>query len=408
VPVFTYKSRNAAGELQIGSITASTKVGVADLLLQQGLMPIDIQVEQHKSSLKDFLRAEITPKRIKIEELTLFCRQMYTMLRAGVPIMSALRRLLETSRDKSLCKIIQQVVTEIASGRSLSVALQQHPRVFKPLMVSIVEAGEQSGQMEESFLQLSNYFELENETFKKLKAAMRYPMVVIVAVFAGIGVLNFMVIPAFAKIFTSFHKGLPLPTQIIFAVSQFFLSYWWVILIFAILLFFGIKFWLSQPSGRLVWDRIKLKIPVFGHLLNRMIMARFSRVFSMLLHAGVPLVKSVDLLSRAVGNAYVGSVLLQMKESIERGESLEQAATKTDLFPKMIIQMIAIGEEAGAVDDMLQEVARFYDREVAYDMARLADLIQPFLTLIMGGMVLVLALGVFLPMWNMISFVQAQ
>ncbi len=405
---YSYVARNASGELQSGTLVALTDAGVADILQQQGLIPLEIQPFVEHKTVRDLLKSEITPRRIKVAELSLFCRQMYAMLKAGVPIISSLRRLLETTREKTLRNIIQAVIAEISAGHSLSEALQQHPRVFKPIMISIVDAGEQSGQMEMAFLQLADYFELENRTVKSIKAALRYPVMVLVAVLAGIMVLNFMVIPAFGKIFSGFHTQLPLPTRIIFAVSTFFLNHWLALLLFIVLLVIVLKVYLQSKEGALLRDRLALRLPVLGSLLERIIMARFARVFSMLLSSGVPLVNAVELLSRAVGNLYVGSLLIGMKGSVEKGESLLQAATKTGLFPKMVLQMIAIGEEAGVVDEMMAEVANFYEREVAYDMTKLADLIQPILTVLMGAMVLVLALGVFLPMWNMISFAQAK
>lgn len=404
MPTFTYHARNFKGDNVDGEIVAMSRAGVAEILQQQGLIPIEIMLYEEKFDLKALMNVQITQRRIKAEELSLFCRQMHTMLKAGVPIINALNRLADTARDAQMKKVLLNVIAEISAGHNVNMALRQHPKIFKSIVVNMVEAGEQSGQLDQTFLQLASYYELEDRTAKRLIAATRYPIMVVVAVIAGIMVLNFFVIPAFAKLYANFHSQLPLPSRIIIAISHFLTTYWLPLLGLIVLMIFAFKFYINTEDGRMSWDHLRLNFPVFGKILRKIILARLSRVFTMMLRSGVPLVQCVELLSKTVNNKYVGKLVSTMQEGVERGDTVLQSATRTGLFSKMILQMIAIGEESGTLDDMLDKVADYYEADADYDLSRLSELIQPLLIVIMGAMVLVLALGVFLPMWDMVNF----
>jgi len=401
---FTYTGRDTAGKLVKGKLDALDTDAVASQLVKNNITPIDIKSEETKFSLLKLLNKDIKSGRVKTEDLITFCRQMYTLTKSGVPILESLMHLLDATRSKTLSNSLRGIIDSISSGQTLTASLRKYPKIFPNVFVSITEAGENSGQLDATFLQLAEYLELESKTIKRIKAATRYPLLVIFAIVAALVVVNFVVVPAFSKLFKQFGGKLPLPTRILVATSNFFIHYWFFLLIGIIVLFFTARYLLKTPKGRYYWDKWKLKIPVVGSIMNRIVLARFTRTFSMMLASGVPLVQSVTLVANIVGNTYIRRYILAMRDGIEHGETLTKTATASGLFTPLVLQMLSVGEEAGSIDNMLKEVAEFYEREVDYDLKRLGDLIEPFLLLVMGTMVLILALGVFLPMWDMVQF----
>jgi MSHA biogenesis protein MshG len=273
--------------------------------------------------------------------------------------------------------------------------------VFGTLFISMISVGENTGQLDQAFRQLSVYLELERETRKRIKQATRYPMFVLIAMGIGLTVINLLVIPAFAKVFAQFHAQLPLPTRVLIATSQLFQDYWWLMGLMVAGAIYGFIAWTNTEAGALRWDRTKLRLPIVGGLFERIALGRFTRTFAMMYRAGVPLLQTLTINSVSVGNRYIGRAILGMREGVERGEALTRTATASGLFTPLVLQMMAVGEEAGALDDLFVEVADFYEQEVDYDLKQLADAIEPILIVGMGAMVLVLALGVFLPMWDL-------
>ena len=285
----------------------------------------------------------------------------------------------------------------------MAVALHAHPKVFTTLFISMVSVGENTGQLDQAFRQLAGYLELERETRKRIKQATRYPLFVLIAMSVALVVINLLVIPAFAKVFEQFKADLPWPTQVLIGTSQFFQDLWWLLL----LLFGGGLYaffkWIETDAGALKWDATKLRLPIVGGIFERIALARFTRTFAMMYRAGVPLLQTLSINSASVGNKYIGQAILGMRESVERGEALTRSASASGLFTPLVLQMMAVGEETGALDDLFVEVADFYEQEVDYDLKQLADAIEPILIVAMGVMVLILALGVFLPMWELAS-----
>ena len=258
----------------------------------------------------------------------------------------------------------------------------------------------------DNFQFLHQYIGLERRTRNQIKSALRYPAIVVIAIMVAMAVLTLFVIPAFGRLYHHFGNQLPLPTRIIFAVSIFVAHYWWVILIIMGLLAWGIGLWKHTPQGQLTWDRYKLRIPVVGGILERAAIGRFARTFAIIQRAGVPLVQGVTLVAESVGNAYLGRRLLEIRDGIERGASIAVTAAATNLFPGLVLQMIQVGEETGALDDMLDEVGMFYEDEVDYDLARLSSLLEPILLGFLTVVVLILALGVYLPIWDLYKLAQ--
>jgi MSHA biogenesis protein MshG len=328
---------------------------------------------------------------------------MYSLTRSGVPIIRALAGLIESSQNPRLRQVLAGVIDGLESGRDLSGSMAQYPDVFPSLITRMVQVGENSGNLEQAFEQLGAYLEFEKHTREQVKSALRYPTFVIIAIGVAIAILSLFVIPAFEKVFTSFGAELPLPTRIILAVSDFSVTYWAHILGGMAVAFFAFKRWRKTKSGAYRWDKFKLRLPIIGSILLRSTLARFARAFSMGYGSGVPLVQSLAFTARALENHYIGTKLDEMRNHLERGETLTRSAASLHIFTPLVLQMLSVGEETGSVDAMLNEVADFYEREVEYELKNLTSAIEPILIVVIGIMVLVLALGVFLPMWNLSS-----
>ncbi|MBU1436224.1 MAG: type II secretion system F family protein, partial [Gammaproteobacteria bacterium] len=292
---------------------------------------------------------------------------------------------------------------QLEKGRNLSVAMASHPKVFNRLIVSIVHVGENTGRLDDAFSQLSDYFEQEMETRKQIKQATRYPMFVLLAIVAAMVILNLFVIPQFANMFARFNAELPWATKVLLATSNFFIHYWPLLLVGIIAAGFALYRYLHTAAGSYRWSKLKLRLPIMGDIINRATLGRYARSFSLMLRAGVPLTSALSLVAEAVDNDFMAEKIREMRRNIERGESLVRVSSQSNLFTPLVMQMLAVGEETGQVDDMLQEVALFYEREVAFDLKSLTAKIEPILIVIVAVMVLILALGIFTPMWDMLN-----
>jgi MSHA biogenesis protein MshG len=406
MPVFQYTGRNNQGQAVNGDIEANSADAVATQLLSTGITPVNItQAEKEQTKNKsNSLNIDFSKnKKPTLDDLTLFSRQMYTLLKAGVPIVRSITGLADTTRNQVLQKTLHDVRREIEGGHELSAAFSQHPDIFSHLFISMVQVGENTGNLDDVFLQISDYLEREKNTRNQIKAAMRYPTFVLIAITVAMFIINMWVIPTFARVFAGFGAELPLATRILLGTSQFTVDYWYIILGSIIAAFFAFQHYIKTEKGHWQWDRFITRVPIIGSIILRATLSRFARSFSMSLKAGVPLVTGLTLVSRAVDNVFVGGHIADMRNGVERGDTLTRTAVATEMFTPLIIQMLSVGEETGNVDDMLEEVADFYDREVDYDVKNLTSAIEPILIVFIGAMVLVLALGVFLPMWDLMS-----
>ena len=406
--VFLYKARNAAGEAVEGRMEAPSAELVASQLLGAGMTPVEINPTGEQGEFWTRLRDRLNERKPTLDDLALMARQLHALLRAGVPILRALTGLAETTRNPVLARVLRDVVVEIESGHPLSAALNQHPEVFNSLFVSMVQVGEATGRVDEAFLQLSRYLEKEKELRERIKSALRYPVTVIGFVLVALAILNIYVIPQFARLFANFKTELPLPTRILIATSDFFVHYWPFMALALVSAVVAAVRWVATPAGRRAWDRFKLHIPLVGGIVLRATLARFARAFAVSLRAGVPVVQALGVVALAVDNRWVGEHVAAMRNGVERGDSLTRTANATGLFTPLVLQMLAVGEESGAVDDLLDQVAEFYEREVDYDLRRLAAAIEPIMLVLVGGLVLILALGIFLPMWDLIDAVKGK
>lgn len=401
MPHFVYKGRNERGHPVAGKVEAESVDSVANQLFNLGITPIhiDAAVEKEDPLARWLRRAGFGNP--SVEDMILFSRQMYSLTKAGVPLVRGFKGLAESTRNMVLREAILDIVTTLESGRDLATAMSQHPKLFSPLYINIVRVGENSGQLESAFERMYQYLALDKEIRDKIKSALRYPAMVVAAIIAAVFLITLYVVPAFARVFERGGTDLPWATQAILGASNFMTNYWAAVIALAVGGIIAFRLWLQTESGRYRWDKAKFGFPIIGDIILRASLARFARSFSITYRSGVPLVQALSLTARSVDNEFLGERILTMRTGVERGESLHRSAAGVALFTPLVLQMIAVGEETGQVDDMLDEVADFYEREVAYDVDNLATMVEPVLIISIGVMVLILALGVFLPMWEL-------
>lgn len=406
MPMFRYIGRNLKGERVEGRLEAAAPDKLADQLAGLGIIPISIRPDQAKPALSLQLRAHMGAGRIKTIDLIFFSRQMYTMLRAGVPILQAMDGMLTSTSNGALIAVIRKIREGLASGLDLSGALRAHPDVFSRLYLSMVQMGETTGNVGESFRSMAEFLEQEKELVQRVKGALRYPVIVLVAITLAMVVINIKVIPAFSGMFERLGSDLPLATQVLIASSRMFTDYWHLMLLGVGAAIYGIKTVLATPPGRLAWDKAKLNLPIFGKIISWSTLARFTRALAVTNKAGVPIAQALPLVGGAMDNRYVESRVLGMQSKIEQGMSFARAAELSGLFPPLVLQMLRIGEETGELDELIVEVAGYYEREVDYNIKNLSSLVEPLLIVVIGVMVLIIALGVFMPMWGMLDAVR--
>jgi len=404
--VYKYTGRNQGGEPVKGSVESNSKEYALDLIVAKGIMPNDLK-ERFKVN-KAIKLPSVFSSQLKASDLVIFTRQMYSLNKAGVPILRALNGLAESSNSRVLASALLDILNNMKNGYSLSAAMGFHPRVFSQLYISLVQVGENTGQLDRVFVQLAAYVEQEIETKKRIKSAIRYPSFVLIFLSFAMIILNIYVIPVFSSMFAKFHAELPWATKVLISTSNLFINYWGGMLFFLVSLIVSINLWLKSEKGGYQWDKWKLRLPVIGSIIERSLLARFSRSFAMMLTAGIPLNNALYLIAFAVDNHYLKDKILTMRTEIESGETLLKTATRTQLFTPLVLQMIAVGEETGQVDELLNESADFYEREVNYDLKSMTAKIEPILITFVGIMVAILAFGIFTPMWSMMSAVQGH
>ncbi len=405
---FNYTGRDVKGNQVKGSVDAANANAAAEKIFKKAITPTAIvAIEEKAGSVANIDVFElINNGKVSLEEMIVFCRQMYALMRSGVPILRAINGMVESANSVSLKKALIDIGKQLEGGYTFSSALNSHPKIFDHLFVSLVHVGENTGQLDEAFLKLTSYLERELDTRKRIKAALRYPSMVVIALTAAMVILNIFVIPTFADMFNRLDADLPAATQFIIASSDLFIHYWPHMLVGVLLAFFMIKQSLKTKQGRYQWDRRKVKIPIIGSIIERSILARFAHSFAIVIKAGVPMTTGLTLVAEAVDNSYMQEKITAMRQGIESGETLLRSAVASTLFTPLVLQMLAVGEETGRVDELLQEVGDYYEREVDYDLTTLTARIEPLLLIVVALMVLVLALGIFTPMWDMASAMQ--
>lgn len=399
MPAFRYSGRSE-GKPVAGVINAPNADAVVEQLFNRRIEPLDIQEVKADSGeiTLDFLVEWPND-----DDRILFARQMYTLTKSGVSLIRSFQGLVESTHNKRLRLAMVRIIEDLQSGKELSVALADHPKIFDRLFVRIIRMGEETGNMDESFKQLYQYMEVDKTTRRQIKSALRYPTFVVIFITLAMFVVNYFVIPKFATMFSKLGSDLPFMTQVLMSTSTFVKQYALYIIVTLFGTVYGFLAYIKTVPGRLWWDQVRLALPIVGSIINRATLARYSRAFSMGSRAGLPVIQILAAVEEAVDNAFMAQRIAGMREGIERGESLTQAAFNSGMFTPLVLQMIAVGEETGSMGEMMSEVAEFYEREVEYDVKGLSSAIEPILLTVIGAMVLVLALGIFMPMWDMSS-----
>ena len=351
MPFFAYKGRNARGELMQGILEGADSGAVAGQLSATGVTPIEILATTKTLSTAgaDTLWETLTEKKVTAMDVQLFSRQLYTLLKAGVPIMRGLAGLQESSVSKSFGRVIKDLRESLDSGRELSAAMRRHGDIFSPFYLSMVRVGEMTGRLDEVFLRLFDHLEFDRDMGERVKTATRYPMFVIIAMVIAMTIVNMFVIPSFVNVFASFNAELPLMTRVLIATSNFTVSYWPVMLALLVGGIVAARVWLATAGGRFTWDKHKLRMPVAGKIIMKATMARFARSFALASKSGVPIVQGLTVVSQTVDNAYLSSRVEQMRDGVERGESILRTAVTAGVFTPVVLQMIAVGEETGTI-----------------------------------------------------------
>jgi MSHA biogenesis protein MshG len=402
LPNFSFKGRNSRGELITGTLEGADAGVIADQLMNTGVTPVDISASQRISAAEvpDWWR-RLNRRKVSLLDLMLFSRQMYTLLKAGVPILKALAGLQESAVNPTMIEVIKDIRVSLDSGRELSASMRRHPDVFSFFYVSLVRVGEMTGQLENVFLRLYSHLEFEKEIRESIRAAVRYPIFVVCAMVGAIVIVNLFVIPAFAKVYSGFKAELPYLTKMLIGFSNFMVETWYLQLAALIAAVFIFRGWIATKAGKYAWDRFKLRIPIAGKIILKATLARFARSFSLALQSGVPVVQALSTVAQVVDNDYIGQRIEQMRDGVERGESVLRTAVAAGIFTTVVLQMIAVGDETGELDSLLREVADLYENDVNYEIKTLSAQIEPILIVGLGGLVLILALGVFLPIWDL-------
>ena len=398
MPIFEYKGRTDDGMMVSGVQEAADLDALGAALIVSKITPIEI-----KQKAAGALAFNLFEEKVTSLDVMLFSRQMYTLLKAGIPIMRALAGIQNSVGNTKLAQVVGQLRVSLDSGRELSVAMTEHPKVFDGFYISMIRVGETTGNLDNIFLRLSDHIEFERFMRGQIKSALRYPMFVMTAMAIAIVVINVMVIPQFEKVFASMHADLPFVTTMLIAFSNFMRNYWYVLIGMIVGAGWMFKSFISTPAGRSKWDRFKMRIPIAGKIIFKGTMARFARSFALSTRSGLPILSALRLVSQTVENDYIAAKILSMSAGIERGETILRTATQTGVFNSLVLQMIAVGEESGSLDELMQEIADMYQADVEYDVKTLGAQIEPILIIFLGVLVLILALGVFLPIWDMSS-----
>ncbi len=402
---FQYRVRDRAGKIHTGDVEASSAELVARNLRDRGLIPLSIE-RKRTTGLNQEIRIPGLTNRIKQKDVVIFSRQFATMVNSGLSLLKALAVLVDQTESPGLAEVIVQVKADVEKGTSLSAALERHPKAFSPLYVSMVRAGEIGGVLDETLDRLADILEANLNLRSKVKSALAYPTVVgllIVAITTGMIVF---VVPVFVGMYEDVGGGvaLPVPTQMLIVASNLLTTYWMAVIGGVVTGWVGFRRWKRTESGRYRWDALKLRIPVFGKLFHKTALSRFARTFAVLSRTGVPVLQTLDIVAETSGNAKVERAVEDVKSSVREGESLAQPLSRHDVFPPMVVQMMTVGEETGALDTMLSKVADFYDREVDDMVNAMTSLIEPLLIVVMGITVGGILIALYLPIFSIASF----
>ena len=399
--MYAWRGRNARGETVQGQMDALTEGGVADELMAIGVAPVQIAAVVKVVTDSTSWLARFNQKPIVVEDILVFSRQMHTLSKAGVPIFRAFAGLEASASKPTMIAMLQDIRSSLDQGRELSAAMARHPKAFSPFYVSMVQVGEMTGRLAEVFLNLHEQLEFDRDVRERVKQAMRYPIFVMVAMVVAVVILTVFVIPVFAKVFEGFHAQLPLLTRALLGLSGWMVSWWPLLVLTGMAGTLSVNSYLRTPAGHYRWDALKLRLPIVGDILLKGALARFARSFALAIQSSVPLVPALNVVVVTVDNDFISSRIKQMRDGIEHGSSISSCAAGTGVFTPLVLQMMAVGEETGELDALMFEIARMYEQQTDYSVKGLAAAIEPILLVVIAVLVLLLALGVFLPLWSL-------
>ncbi|MCK4870656.1 MAG: type II secretion system F family protein [Gammaproteobacteria bacterium] len=399
--LYKYNGRDNTGSKVTGSVQADSIDEISRYLLSRGITPIDIK--KSKAFQKDFgnIAEGIFGRNVQPKEVLTFVRQMAALSAAGVPIIRAVKQLAKSARTSAMKKTLTEVAEAVEAGRTLASALGDHPKIFTGIFVGVIDVGENTGHLDDSFAQTSLFLEKKLENRKRLISAVRYPMMVVISIIIAVIIMNIFVIPKFSAVFAQVKTKLPWATRVLIATSNFMNQHWLFGLIMLAVIIIGIRFILTIPVVRYYWDKFKLKIPVVGPIQRRIVLSQFTWTFSMILRSGVPILKGIMLAAGVAGNAFITSRLMRIRDAVDQGEGFARALDASELFDASAVQMIEVGEETGKLDDMMSKVSLSYESDVDYDLKNLNDLLEPMILALLGVFVAILALAIYLPMWEL-------
>jgi type IV pilus assembly protein PilC len=402
MPVFAYKGRTVNGQVEAGTLDVPSRDEAVRELRRRRLITTDLK--EQRSAVKLRLPGFGTG-RIRVRDLVIFTRQFATMVNAGLPLVQCLDILSKQSESAAFGKLVAAVMHEVESGSTLSESLAKHPRAFDTLFVNMVDAGEAGGILDDILTRLATYLEKAEGLKRKVKSAMTYPAVVLSVAGGATIFMLLVIIPTFAKVFAEFGGELPLPTRVVMGMSDFLRGYWWALAAGVIAIVTAIKRYYRTPGGNLKIDGLMLRVPVLGSILRRSAIARFTRTLGTMMTSGVPILTALDITARTAGNKVIENAILAVKESIGEGETIAAPLREAKVFPAMVVQMISVGEETGALDKMLEKIATFYDEEVDTAVDTLTSVIEPIMIVLMGGMVGGMVVAMYMPMFKLIQVV---
>ena len=402
---YEYKVRDRQGKLLEGSLEAESSQLVVSRLREMGYVPIAVDRKDDSGINKEIKLAGLGGKP-KLKDIAVFSRQFATMINSGLSLLRALYILADQTENQKLCRVIDEVRQDVEKGSSLSQALARHPKVFNRLYVAMVKAGETGGVLDSVLLQLASVIEKQVELRRKIKSAMTYPVVVFGLCLLIAAAMLMFIVPTFKNLYKQLGGTLPLLTRTLISLSSFFTSFWWLIALMIGGSAFAFRRWIGTPAGRDLWDAFKLRVPVFGKLVQKTALTRFSSTLAVLLRSGVPILEALEITSETVNNAVLSRAVKDVQSAVKTGESMAKPLASHAVFPPMVTQMIAVGEETGAVDTMLDKIGEFYSQEVEATVDALTSLLEPILIMFLGAMVGGMVIALYMPMFNIIKLIK--
>jgi len=398
MPIFTYQAhRVGENKKETGQLEATSVTEVTQQLRDRGLLPVKITEGAEKPKFS------LNRKTVPLKEKIIFTRQLAVMIKAGLPAVKALESLGKQTTNKFFQNVIHDIIKEVKGGQALSMVMARYPKVFPEIYVAVVKAGEQTGQLSEVLFNLADQQERQAEIIGKVRGAMMYPAIIFFALIGVVFLIVFFVLPSLKTVFQDFGADLPLTTRLLFGTSEIARKYFYIVIPVMIGIGYLIHFWFTRPGGRLVWDKIKIKVPIFGGLTTKVYMTSFARTMAMLVKASLPILQSIQIVQKTINNKHYEAAFTRIARQVEAGKALSYALAQEPLFPPMVAQLVTLGEESGNLESVLQEVTRFYDSEVENMTKNMASLIEPVMLLIMGVGVAFVVASVLSPIYKLVS-----